>query len=452
MKLKLYKINDSSFGFFFEGKSKFLSCLDLSKLTSFVKPNYSNIREASRDAREVVKHHDYLLRLADYEAEGNNFSEDQFDTMMIDSFINIYKNLSQRIKGASSQSNEEEQREMQDSHQVLTIITNEIEAIIKNLTPDDEQSRRTIEGLKEIHDKMFVPLFNEYFGGLKANVDPQVLQKLFPEKEKGGLGGGLANSLIGGIYKISGNTVEKESIDDDLKYEMMETYAERACLAIEAYHNNVYSQIDSGKIELLEDGDPIISIHVNKDMVVTNIMPKGKVARLYPFYSVEFYQKYWKPIVESIHNFYIEGQNLIIFANNDEFSLPDTPNSSKSHRLMGWDTNLNKHRYVDLSFKGKNPTVWLISDSKKQVEKNQEPRLREQDFFNAIVQCIDKNLDTLHGKVGRVVQVIPLVDGLEVDVNFIDDLDSNSESAIRLHENQVRILNDDQIQGLQFLK
>ena len=119
-------------------------------------------------------------------------------------------------------------------------------------------------------------------------------------------------------------------------------------------------------------------------------------------------------------------------------SLPDIPSENKSFNLTGWNVNEKKEMNVDLSFKGKDAT-WMFEPQSRSTRlsfKTQEvSRYTEEDYFNAMVECIDQKLVSLLGHTGRVIQVMADSIPLEFDIDFGRGLD-----VVRLTEPQFKIV------------
>ena len=228
-------------------------------------------------------------------------------------------------------------------------------------------------------------------------------------------------------------------LDDDVLEDLLEDYAERACEVIGEYHNNISSQVESNNIFLKQGDVDILMISVTSNGHVDSVFPMGLLAKTYPIYSCEFYQKYWKPIVSAIGHFYVLGGDLLISLDKD---LPDLPFESQGHLLTGYNNVSKKFDTVDLSFDIKD-NVWFIKPCGLQCEASSEKddsdksvsRYNELDYKNAIVRCVDNDLDSLFDRTGEVIQVIPLSDIIEIDVDFGRGL-----GVVRLTEDQIEIV------------
>ena len=179
----------------------------------------------------------------------------------------------------------------------------------------------------------------------------------------------------------------------------------------------------------MSQGEYHINLKVNDNLNVSDIVPHGKLSNIYPRHSAGFYQKYWKPIIESLGHFCLNS-NYIIKSD----VLPDLPNSDKTYSLCAWDCENKKNTNVDLSFKGEEP-VWIMKPSKIVSHAQSTSKYNENDYQNSIVRCIDKSLESIYNRTGSVIQVIPLEDIIEIDVNFGRGL-----GVVRLTEDQINIV------------
>jgi len=227
----------------------------------------------------------------------------------------------------------------------------------------------------------------------------------------------------------------REFLNDEIKREAIDEYATRACHAILNKHTDIkYSfNIDNGEIKIFDAGMLILKIQVNEYLNITSIVPANDLQEIYPYHTLEFYQKYWKPIVESIGHFCLSGTSTIIVV--DRMTLPDAPKTDKNFTIECWNNSSKQKENMDISFCGENPT-WLFKPSSRTVQASTHPsKYIETDYANAIVKCIDPNLKTIIGRTGAVVQVMPLTDIIEIDVDFGRGL-----GVIRLTEDQIEIV------------
>ena len=233
------------------------------------------------------------------------------------------------------------------------------------------------------------------------------------------------------------------TIDKDILEDLLMDYGERACKAIRECHPGSFPLVEinggEGGVWILEANKEdaykaLFRIDVNSRLNVNSITPCSSLAKIYPIHSVEFYQKYWKPIVEEIGHFYLDDNSMLMTLSNNE--LPDIPKGEGTFSIEGWNVQKNKVDIVDISFRGKKP-IWIFKSSKtKRTASMKTPsKYTEQEYLNAIVKCIDPLLESINGRTGAVIQVIPLADHIEVDVDFGRGLD-----VVRLSEQQLEII------------
>jgi len=81
----------------------------------------------------------------------------------------------------------------------------------------------------------------------------------------------------------------------------------------------------------------------------------------------------------------------------------------------------NKEENIDVSFKGNGKdSIWIFepTQSVKTASGENVSKYVEQDYSNAMVKCINPQLESVHEQTGVVVQVIPGTNYVEVDVDF----------------------------------
>jgi hypothetical protein len=83
--------------------------------------------------------------------------------------------------------------------------------------------------------------------------------------------------------------------------------------------------------------------------------------------------------------------------------------------------------------------IWFFEKGEKIKKIKKEAkvsRYTEEDFIRnapARVQCVDPALNSIYGKFGEVVEIVPLETGLELDINF-------GRHIVRLTEAQIEIV------------
>jgi len=459
--------NKFSFDIRENGKCIFSSSRD-SITTSFLKSHYSRSWEACAAARKLVEKYPFhIMHRTAYETydassgyaegEGVSTTEKSVSDLLEENYNKILGNISAQLRQPSKE--DKEIFHMSLSSFIIEL-TNLYQSNIK--LGKKEESTIALSLLKK-----FKKLLRSKFGGKMAKVDVQALnQQLNPQQEGGGGGGipGMASRKTL-IVTAAGNIIEHE-VDSETIRELLEDYAQASCLAIESTNNVTYN-IEVGEdncyihiFNLCGSGDveKIISIRINKLFHVDSIVPTGKMSKIYPHHSLQFYQKYWKPIVDNIGHFYLQDTDSLILSGKNE--MPDLPKNEKSYPLEAWDVSDRSLETIDISFKG--GEIWYFEKNPllKEASSENTSRYSEQDYLNAMVRCIDKNQPNLFGEVGQVVQVIPLEDIIEVDVKFItfadednkikkDEDEENIEGlVVRMSEDQIAILDDSQLSSM----
>ena len=228
--------------------------------------------------------------------------------------------------------------------------------------------------------------------------------------------------------------------DNNIRREVLEHFANHAIEAIKHKHKGLGYTLDiqNNEIKITDANAVIIKIKINEFLNVTSIIPSGSLYQICPYHSVEFYQKYWKPIVESIGHFCIGDPSILLAVDN--VTLPDVPkNRNVSFILECWDTATKKKENIALSFKGEKP-IWVFekesaADNIVKTAQQTQSKYMETDYLNAVVKCIDPRLKSIYGRTGAAIQVIPSSDVIEIDVDFGRGLE-----VVRLTEKQIEIV------------
>lgn len=364
----------------------------------FIKEKYVYASDAKMDADKILKrdYHIKSLRKAKYEYEKPVAVEVSSESMIESHYMDLLSSMETRIRGDKGNS----KLEKEDS-KVIDMIVKELTEVIKN--SDEKQVQRKLKSI---------------LNGFK---------KLKRQE--------LADNGI--------KTAEANRTSDNIKEDLLLDYGEKVCKAIRNFHHGAFPIVrmdknsgDTWIVDADSDGDPkpLLRIGINEDLMVNSVTPCLSISRIYPIHSVEFYQKYWKPIVEEIGHFYLDDNNMLMITSDN--SLPDIPKGEKSFILSGWSNQKKNNDTVNISFKGDKPT-WLFeaSDVTKTASKNIPSKYTEQEYLDAIAKCIDPLLESIYGRTGCVIQVIPLTDHIEVDVDFGRGLD-----VVRLTEEQIEII------------
>jgi hypothetical protein len=377
-------------------------------LTPFVKSDYKYAWEACRDAWKLALKHPYhiaSLRFARYDLEDPIRVDVSADEMITTHYLTILRDLRIKIKGIGA--DKENRRKV---YKEAKMVIKEIETIQAKIE-DPKEKRKLSQILQQFHS-----LIRKYMSREKKE-DPKEVAPI----------------------KMA-SIVNPKTIDIEIKRELLEDYAQRACQAIEHKHNDCYYSInaDRGEISLVDfKNEPMIKMEVDENLCVSSIVSVNKLYASHPVHSLSFYQAYWKPIAEGIGHFQLTNSDILLKI--DSMTLPDAPKNTKRYTVAGWNCKEMKPDVIDLSFKGEKP-IWVFEPTQNikvaSVNRTQEvSKYTEQDYLNAAVKCIDKNLESIFGKMGAVVQIMPSEDMIEVDVDFGKDL-----GVVRLTESQVKIV------------
>ena len=416
MKITIKKL-DNGYGFNILNNKSVYSFNDLCARMPLIKSSYQYAWEAQKDASNLFKNHNYHLRvLAMEDMEDRVNVEVAAEDILTDHYSRTLKNIKQRIFDL-----EGDKIEREKIYQEIKMVITELRSAEKKLEDPKQKSqiKQLLIAFQRMKQKHFLPEMQKD-KNKETSIPPPPLAK---PKE------------------ASSNYFKKTSCKFDIAYidELLEDYAQKACKAIERKHNDFTYDTTTGDIVIKDiDGNPMLEVRVNKTLTVSGIVPVGKLAETFPIHSVEFYQKYWKPIVESVGHFCFSRPSIVIKADYD--TLPDVPKSEQTFTIDGWNYEEDKEDSINLSFKGEKLS-WFFEISKQktakstQIIKTAQTKHNEEDYLNAIVKCIDPNLKSIYNRTGEVIQVIPHTDIVEIDINFGRGL-----GVVRLTEDQIEIV------------
>lgn len=385
-----------------------------------IQSSYRYAWEACRDAWKLARNHPYHVRVLNASVEDLEKpvrSDISAEDMIIDHYMKVYRSLREKAQGTPD---DPEDREM--VYQEIKKVTEELKEIAKKIeSPKDKRSIMKILGF-------FNKMIDKHFRKEKRkDKDKGLKQKesIIPPPEP--------NISVPKIASCIEPKCNSPLVDEIVKEEIMDEYAQKICGAIQNKHEDIYYITDdSNTIKILGfDNKPILMVKLDDTMTVKAIIPVGKLSNIHPLYSPSFYQKYWKPIVEAIGH--INLNNILLGV--DSNTLPDVPPREQIYDIDGWDIKNNTNIPMNVSFKGEK-LMWLIRPSNIKTAQSERPsKYTEEEYLNAIVKCIDKNLKSIYGRTGSVVQIIPIDDLIEVDVDFGRGLD-----IVRLTEQQIEII------------
>jgi len=372
-------------------------------LIPFLKSSYQYAWEACRDAWKLAYKHPYHingLRTAMYDMEDPVRVDISAEEMLTTHYVTVLRNLRVKARGIGS---DKEYRKK--GYEEVKAVVNELNNIQEKIT-DLKEKGKIAKILKQ-----YQLLIQKYYSREKQ----KDLKEMSPIKTA---------------------SVENNEISNpELIGQVLDTYAEKICQAIQDKHEDAYFGISPNTKEITVynfSNEPLLKVRINDNLNVDSIIPVGKLYDSYPLHSITFYQKYWKPIVENLGHFCVSSMLIKV----DHCTLPDAPKSNQLYTLEGWDCKNKKYGNIDISFQGEKP-IWMLNLSKsiKTAQANPSSKYTEQDYINAIVKCIDVNLKSVVGRTGTVIQVIPLEDLVEIDVDFGRGL-----GIVRLTEKQIQIV------------
>lgn len=449
MKLQLYKVNNR-YAFAigkFSSLSHFYLCPD-------IKPSYQYAWQAYRDAKRLHKyqfaHIDAIQRLSADDLSISDVavsSEISAEDMLMGHYSKIFEMMANRTKSFKNEKDKE-------------IAYGEVKAIVSGILKvkenlDKDSDRKKIESVLSDFRKLVQEKFPKLLAKDKAEMekkkeepppapptpaeDPNAATSAQPpvEAPEGQLPM-MPTAQVDAIMKYAAsNTV------DDVRDEVLDEYSERVCEAIEKLHPDAICKIDydNGTFKITKaSGEPLLRVFVNSDLNIEDIEPDSELSRAIPLHSIEFYQKYWKPIVEKVGHCLIKGLNILLCPAKS--SLPDIPKDiPHKTELRGWNVKDSSEQSFELHFaEGDNPT-WKFKPSdmvKEATRKIRPSKYTEEDFIKGQprrVKCIDPNLKSVLGKIGEVVQIIPLQDHIELDVDF-------GRLVVRLTEHQIELMDE----------
>lgn len=444
MKLQVLKINDRyafAVGNFFSPTHFFLC--------SGIKSSYKYAWEAYRDAKWLFNknysHIEALQKTASDDlivSDMASTSETSAEDMLMGHYSKILDIMMERCKSFKDKQDKE------IAYGEVKSIVSGILKVKENMEKDEDKKK--LDGVLDKFRKLVREKFSQLLAKDKAEMEKNKnADDAIPVASEPPAPPGTPETMEQSESSLPiMPTAQVDSIikyacvmEEDVQTVLAKEYSERICHAIEKKHPDAICKIDSGNriIKVVGSNDnPLIRITINDNMHVSNIEPEGDLAKAFPLHSVEFYQKYWKPIVEKLGHYMIRDMGLLVCPSKS--SLPDIPSSMpESIQLMGWSIDDKKEKAFDISFSGEKPS-WMFKGNKnvvKEAKRTIRPsKYTEDDFIKGQprrVQCIDPNLKSILGKIGEVKKVIPLVDHLELEIDF-------GRLLVRLTENQIELI------------
>jgi len=361
--------------------------------------NYPTFREAHSHASIIAEEHKNFplgKKAAFYTKAQSEFSSSPEDAVMetLESQPDVLDGLLMQIKGAKD-------------HEKL----DKLDALIKSID-------QVIKGAKsvknELHSDSKIDRVDEILGKLKViqKATHKVRDEIAPTKPEepaapGATGEPPQNTPQSpqDVQPHPQTALSPFASKKSLPFakDCLKAFGEASAQAIEASHNESYLK----SIEKDASGDYIVTIaspekelcvlNFNSDLLLNGIYPSDAISKQSSYHSLDFYERYWEPIVNAVGHFFMNG-------------IVMSPHHAQSSRrkISGWNLNKKKSTVVNLTLpnKSSNHKTWML----KQAEESNP-------WENAQVRCL-KKLPTYYQRTGNVQSVIPRGSYLDINVDF----------------------------------
>jgi len=429
MKLRIYNTN-KRYAFTVDG----FSSLHHANLIPDIEPTYEYAWQAYRKAKDFAfdkGFHVEAMRNKKYAIEDLSKpirSDIDAEELLLDHYRTMVNEISDKVVGIDD--NAQEEKEM--TYLIIKSQVGDLLRIKENV--EGEEHKVEVDKLIDSYRKIVQQHFKAYLRKDKEQSDaardaaPEVPN--MPPMEEGQPPPQDPNLTMASKKTL---TLTREEL-----FELLEHYGQRACQAISKHHPDAICKVSLDDLEMqilaLDSGKQILRISINDKFNVNNVMPSDGLADSFPSFSSKFYQRYWKPVVESIGHFFLDDLDALIVP--EMGALPDM-REGEDCQIKGWNPRELKEMPLSMSF-GKETPTWMVSKSEPRLKKI-ATEYTEEDFLltqPTRVRCIDQKLQLL-GSIGEVVKIIPINAGIgfELDVNF-------GRKIVRLSKNQVEIVND----------
>ena len=415
MKLGLYTIGDR-----YSFSVDEFSSHDHFYLTADIKSSYKYAWQAYSAARQLAfttpSHIEAVKKYAVQDMTKEETLEISAEEMVSQHYDSIFNIIEERSKG------EIESDKKDVIYGEIKQIVEEILKVIEQI--EDEKSKTA---LKEIISKFRVLVRERFPKHLQEDIaEENKLKDIQDAPPQEQYDPATPTEQVSKTSK-SNQIIKEASVID---FTILEEYAKNICKAIERKHpDSIYTiaKDNSILIKNANNGLDLLKIQTDKELNISGIYPIGSVSEIYPYNSKEFYQRYWKPIVESVGHYAINDEIIYgklpdIPENNKEFKV----NSSKENMFLKFSTNIweLQAKPIDAAAETvapKLPKEYTESDIKQ----------------DTMVECIVPELKSIFGKKGLVKQVIPLGSHIELDVEFLE----KERGIKRLTTDQIKIVN-----------
>ena len=211
--------------------------------------------------------------------------------------------------------------------------------------------------------------------------------------------------------------------------EVANCYGDMICEKLKHAHPGILPSIQGNTINITNDGKIMFIVHIGDNLMVDKILPGDDIKKVYPVHSCEFYQKYWKKIVEALKHFCLDG-NILLFTNN----MPDVVNANCTEQIDAWDMKNNKPTKVVIKFKTMEKTsLWTFSKNIITAE-DKVSKYTEEDYAQRkMAICNDPSLPSIYNEKGFILNVISTRIGIISDIDF-------GHHVVRLEEKKYTLL------------
>ena len=438
------------------------SSLNHHHLTKHAKAAYPYAWQAHKAARRIVKKSPYHLEVC------NRYAIEDMMAPVIDTIsaenrlVDHYKTIYDGLVDTAESKDREDEDQNKVNYQEAKAVVAEILFIKDNLDQDEQGDEEEKAKSKEEFDVLVSKISKLVRSHYKKELDEDVKKSeeepappqgdMSMEGMEGmeGMGEGMPMEGMGGGMPMGGeiplasvkNLLKKVShsnvLDKEVREDFLDEYGSRACQSIEVKHPSATYKIASedGDIIIVEGDKKLVYLDVDKDLILENISPLKDLKETHPFESLEFYQAYWKPICEAVGHCSVGDRSFVVCP--EMCHLPDIPHECpKEYLVSGIHKNSGDIRPINVAFRGDDPS-WFIEPSEIKTATSVSRYTEEEYLENgkgAMVMCNDETLPSYHGKTGQVVQVIPLDEYLEVDIDF-------GNHIVRMVETQFKKINE----------
>lgn len=385
-----------------------------------LKPFYSYAWEATRDARKVLKTAKTVLAETDAQ-HVQVVGEDDSATMAESLYDKTYKGVAEKLSGISE--SDTDAREM--AYNEIKMIVQGLLLIKENKTDDvrDEFVDEMIKKFSELTKEHLNDLLQKDLEDGKIDEVEGDFQPLRPEERMVSDGEGELTAKTNWFAKFAEEREEitiKDFSFDEIK-EIIEEFAICACRALQDTFPDITYILnpENQTIDLVssQSKKKYIKLTVDDNLILDGVYPESDLPT---FNSLNFYQLYWKPIVDEIGAICI-NDNILLTG-----GLPDLPRDNQKVTEISAFNIKNKSKSRAMLTFIKDPQDWKIDvdEFEDGFEKVAQvtSKYTEEDYIGdgngRIVECINPDLKSIFGKKGTVAQVIPTESFVLLDVNF----------------------------------